>query len=65
DLGAKHIVPVHWAKFSLALHSWHEPIIRVTREAANRNISLLTPVIGEKLDLDNPETTIGWWKKVK
>ena len=65
ELGAKHIVPVHWAKFSLALHSWHEPIIRVTREAANRNISLLTPVIGEKLDLDNPETAVGWWKKIK
>jgi L-ascorbate metabolism protein UlaG (beta-lactamase superfamily) len=30
DLKAKRLLPVHWGKFALALHSWDEPIIRLS-----------------------------------
>ncbi|MEP7143236.1 MAG: MBL fold metallo-hydrolase [Ferruginibacter sp.] len=53
DLKAKKILPVHWGKFSLSLHDWDEPIKRITIEAAKKNMPLLHPVIGEKVDLDN------------
>ncbi|MCX6139423.1 MAG: MBL fold metallo-hydrolase, partial [Candidatus Kapabacteria bacterium] len=33
DLNATTLLPVHWAKFSLALHAWDDPIIRVLAEA--------------------------------
>lgn len=34
DLGAKVLVPVHWGKFSLAMHPWDEPIRRLRAAAA-------------------------------
>jgi L-ascorbate metabolism protein UlaG (beta-lactamase superfamily) len=35
ELRAKVLLPVHWAKFSLALHPWNEPIRRLKAAAAN------------------------------
>ena len=46
-LQARALLPVHWAKFVLALHPWNEPVIRVTRAAAEKGIQITTPVIGE------------------
>ncbi|HNU87146.1 MAG TPA: MBL fold metallo-hydrolase, partial [Ferruginibacter sp.] len=46
DLKAEKLMPVHWAKFSLALHSWDEPIIRVTGEAKRKNFPVIHPMIG-------------------
>ena len=61
DLKAKKIIPVHWSKFSLALHSWNEPAIKVTEEAAINNIPIITPMIGEKVDLKNLMPLKVWW----
>ena len=47
DLNAKVLMPVHWVKFSLALHPWNEPIKRVCQRAAALKIPVTTPVIGE------------------
>ena len=52
DLRALKLLPVHWAKFSLALHAWDEPIIRVTEESKRKNLSLIHPMIGEEVDLN-------------
>ena len=62
DLKAKRILPVHWAKFSLALHDWDDSIKRVAAEAAKRNVPLIHPMIGEAVDLDNPVSSEKWWK---
>lgn len=65
DLGARHFVPIHNSKFSLALHSWHEPLDSVFEESARRGLSLLTPRIGEVLWLDGRDTTFApWWQDV-
>lgn len=63
DLRAKKLIPVHWGKFSIALHSWDEPVIRVTAEAKRRNVSLITPVPGKITDLNNSYST-EWWKGI-
>ena len=48
DLGqVKYIVPDALGLFSLALYSWYEPIF--VSPGSCKQISLLTPVIGEKL----------------
>ena len=62
DLKAKKLMPVHWAKFSLALHDWDEPILRVTAEAKKQNMPLVTPMIGQKVNLAGNETFTEWWK---
>jgi L-ascorbate metabolism protein UlaG (beta-lactamase superfamily) len=64
DLGAKLLLPVHWGKFSLANHAWDEPIIRTTAAAKEANLSLLTPMIGEKVNLNQPQLFEDWWKNL-
>jgi L-ascorbate metabolism protein UlaG (beta-lactamase superfamily) len=61
DLRAKKVMPVHWAKFSLSLHAWDEPIKGVTAEALKKNVSLIHPMIGEAVDLDKPAQASAWW----
>ena len=62
DLKAKMLLPVHWAKFSLSVHAWDEPIIRIKKEAYLKNLNLIHPRIGEAVDLDNPAIFESWWE---
>lgn len=65
DLKAKKLLPVHWGKFQLANHPWDEPIIKVSRYATENNLPLLTPMIGEKIDLKNENQQFGkWWEGI-
>lgn len=65
DLKAKRLLPVHWGKFKLAYNAWDDGIIRAVNEAKIKNIPLLTPMIGEKVDLDNMTQGPEWWKNIK
>jgi len=65
DLRAKKLLPVHWAKFSLSVHSWDDPIRRISREAAIRNVNLLHPKIGETVDLDRDQVFSLWWEEIQ
>lgn len=63
ELRARQLLPVHWAKFSLGLHAWDEPIQRVAVEAEKQHMPLLTPMIGEKVNLDDPAIPFKkWWE---
>lgn len=64
DLRASHLLPVHWAKFSLSLHDWDEPVKRVTSEAALKSVPVIHPMIGEDVDLRNIKTFSKWWEEV-
>jgi L-ascorbate metabolism protein UlaG (beta-lactamase superfamily) len=61
DLRAKHLLPVHWGKFTLALHPWNEPIHRIVAAAARNGIPLTTPLIGEPVILDKEYPQKEWW----
>ena len=61
DLKAKSLLPVHWGKFSLALHAWDEPIKRVIEKAESLNMNVYTPKIGQPLILENGFKTENWW----
>jgi len=63
DLRAKKILPVHWGKFALSLHDWDDPIIRVVAECKKRNVAILHPMIGEKINLLTSQTFTRWWDK--
>lgn len=65
DLKAKKLMPGHWAKFALSMHDWDEPIIKVIEESKRKNMPLLYPLIGQKLDLKEAVTMEAWWKKIK
>ncbi len=64
DLKAKMLLPVHWAKFTLALHPWDEPIKRVVKKAAELNQRITTPKIGEPVLLGKSYPTSNWWTTI-
>ena len=64
DLNAKVLLPVHWAKFSLGLHAWDEPMIRVTKACTERNQAVIHPMIGECVNLNAPAATLRWWEGI-
>ena len=63
DLRAAKIMPIHWGAFKLAMHSWTDPVERVTKKAKELNIPIITPQIGEAFLL-NGETSSSftWWE---
>jgi L-ascorbate metabolism protein UlaG (beta-lactamase superfamily) len=63
DIGARALVPVHWGVFDLALHPWDESINLLTILAEEKGgITLLTPLMGEKL-VPGESLTRKWWKE--
>jgi L-ascorbate metabolism protein UlaG (beta-lactamase superfamily) len=65
ELKAKKLITGHWAKFTLSLHDWDEPIRRVLEESEKQNMTLLYPKIGEKLDIKEGRTTEKWWERIE
>ncbi|MBI3258689.1 MAG: MBL fold metallo-hydrolase [Ignavibacteriae bacterium] len=61
DLKGKVMLPVHWGKFTLALHPWTEPIERVLAKAKELEVTVTTPLIGERLILDTVYPNSRWW----
>jgi len=62
DLNAKYLLPIHWGRFNLSLHSWTDPAERVTAEAKNKNVEVITPVVGEIVTLVLPLPKKHWWE---
>ncbi len=63
DLKAKKIMPIHWGAFKLSTHSWTDPVERISKKAKELNIRLVTPEIGESIELiENKEISSKWWK---
>lgn len=65
DLKTKRLLPVHWGKFALSLHSWDEPINRVSIAADKARMPITTPMIGQKLQLDDTNQQFTrWWNGI-
>jgi L-ascorbate metabolism protein UlaG (beta-lactamase superfamily) len=65
ELNAERIMPVHSAKFVLANHAWDDPLRRVTKAAQTQGSTLVTPIIGQSVDLSNPDQVFEkWWESV-
>lgn len=65
DVLARKMIPIHWGAFKLALHDWRDPIRRVTKKADELNVNVISPKIGEMVDIHQvqPQDTY-WWKQV-
>ncbi len=63
DLKATRVLPVHSCKFALANHPWYEPLELIAKHFEQSSIQLLTPLIGEKLCLDQDKHDFSpWWR---
>lgn len=59
DVKGKVLMPIHWGKFSLGYHGWLEPIREFSKEAVKRNVSYISPQIGEVIA--EPFEKMDWW----
>jgi L-ascorbate metabolism protein UlaG (beta-lactamase superfamily) len=63
DLRAKVLVPVHFAKFSLAPHTWNDSIERTYQLMKGQQFRLVTPMIGEAVRIkDDHQKFKTWWR---
>ena len=65
ELKAKNLLPVHHSKFTLAQHSWKEPLEQISQSSKSKSYRLATPMIGEAIRLDDSIQVFNqWWKNV-
>jgi L-ascorbate metabolism protein UlaG (beta-lactamase superfamily) len=62
DLRARVVMPVHYGKFALGLHSWNEPVQRFVAAATKAGIDYTVPMIGEPVVLEDQYPKNEWWK---
>jgi L-ascorbate metabolism protein UlaG (beta-lactamase superfamily) len=64
DAKVNSIMPVHWGAFSLAQHSWKEPVEEFIKESNNKNLHYIVPSKGEIIDLNKVYDTKFWWRTI-
>jgi len=63
-LKGRRMLPVHWLTFDLALHPWDEPVIQAVETGAELGAEVITPQVGELIDLQGRVTTTRWWESI-
>jgi hypothetical protein len=63
DLKGEVLHPIHWGTFNLALHSWYEPMVRLTAAASSRNIKIVTSAVSETTVYGKPIPAVRWWEQ--
>lgn len=61
DIDTKLLFPIHWGTFDLALHPWDKSIQMIADMAADNDIELVTPIMGEKV-IPGVSPANNWWK---
>ncbi|MBQ7501878.1 MBL fold metallo-hydrolase [bacterium] len=66
DVQAKYVIPAHGGKFALSKHSWNAPYRDLAAASAGRNYRLLTPKIGQCVNLNDcrEEDFSHWWEEM-
>ncbi|WP_394236329.1 MBL fold metallo-hydrolase [Niallia oryzisoli] len=67
DVLGKTMMLMHWGAFTLAYHSWTDPIERAIQAAEKEGVQLIAPKIGDTVRLNGelPMPHIPWWKERK
>lgn len=64
DLNGKILMPVHWGRFTLGLHVWHEPVQRLEKALCAFPLRILCPMIGKRTVIFGPLSFDKWWKQM-
>ena len=65
-LQTKRLMPVHSSKFALAMHPWYEPLTEITRLNSGYHVPLVTPMIGESVNLQEiGQAFQEWWETLR
>ncbi|WP_186758243.1 MBL fold metallo-hydrolase [Echinicola salinicaeni] len=63
EVKGKILMPIHWGAFSLSTHSWTEPVTRFKKEIEQLNMTMIHPVIGQRVQLGKDYPKEEWWLK--
>jgi L-ascorbate metabolism protein UlaG (beta-lactamase superfamily) len=63
DAKAQKIIPVHWSGFSLAQHTWTEPVERFISACEQKGMPYITPPKGQLISLNDTAQNEHWWKQ--
>lgn len=66
DVQGGVLLPVHWGGFTLALHDWNDPAIRISAAAEEQRIPYRIPKIGEAVYLNSIRNSTQqdfWWRE--
>ena len=63
-LRCTQFIPIHWGTFDLAMHSWYDPAVRLTKAVRNTDIKIRMPLPGETVKHDEFDKVDDWWAKV-
>ncbi|WP_192021847.1 MBL fold metallo-hydrolase [Shewanella sp. WPAGA9] len=58
------LMPIHNGTFDLALHDWFEPLEWISDLGEQANVSVITPVFGEPVNVASPQKTQAWWREM-
>lgn len=64
DLGGRWMLPIHNGTFDLSMHAWYDPFESVLEWAGKQGVSVTTPRMGERIDLQAPQAGERWWREV-
>jgi L-ascorbate metabolism protein UlaG (beta-lactamase superfamily) len=64
DLQGNVLHPVHWATFKLSLHTWFDPLERLTKAADSLGVIAATPIVGETTIFNEYIPNNRWWNGV-
>lgn len=62
DVKGLKMLPAHNGTFDLAFHPWYEPLERITSLGEKNNIEVITPIIGETVDIKTNNSQNKWWQ---
>ena len=64
DLKGKYLLPIHNGTFDLSMHSWRDPFDKIFALGNAQKIPVMTPVIGEPINMLSINGGQQWWKNV-
>jgi len=64
DVGGKKMLPAHNGTFDLAFHAWYEPLERITQLGQQGRVDVITPIIGEPVDITAIASKLPWWQNL-
>ena len=62
DVQGKVMMPIHNSTFDLSMHDWNEPMQRALDISEERGVTLVSPEIGQRLALAEPQPVKAWWQ---
>ncbi|MDW1813619.1 MBL fold metallo-hydrolase, partial [Vibrio sp. Vb2362] len=62
DVQGKVMMPIHNSTFDLSMHDWNEPMQRALDISEERGVTLVSPEIGQRLAIAEPQPAQAWWQ---